>query len=66
MTSQQEPNELEVANYVDRGQYRGQQQLPTDNHPNLRNHEIFSYAKTRMCCKHLKDSMDREMQRHHH
>ena len=41
MASQQEPSELEVANYVDRGQYQGQQQLLTHYHPNLRNHENF-------------------------
>ena len=46
MANQQEPNELEVANYVDRGQYRGQQ-LPTHYHPNLRNHENFSYANNK-------------------
>ena len=47
MASQQDPSELEVANYVDRGQYRGQQQLPTHSHPNLRNHENFSYANNK-------------------
>ena len=42
MANQQGDNE--TANYVDKGQYRCQQQLPTHYHPNLRNHENFSYA----------------------
>lgn len=36
---------MEMANYVDKGQYRGQQQFPTHYHLNLRSHENFSYAK---------------------